>query len=232
MIITKNAVFLHIQKTAGTWIRKALEPIMLEYHTHGILSAPRKHVFTFVRNPWDWYSSYYQFHQNGSDTFDMLLDKSPLISALPERTFSSFIENANDPTPVFRQQVRLRALMKCDLNKDDGLNEVYGVDYHHPHRLMLCDWANTNVSYYQHVYNLYTQYATQVGTVENVHADLISMLQACGELTDDIEAAILSNVPTNVTHDRKHYRDCYTDELIDCVARNNQEIISTYGYKF
>lgn len=61
--------FLHIPKTGGTWVRKGLQTVPdLEIQDvggqhddwgHSADVCPRYDRFTVIRNPWDWYASYW-----------------------------------------------------------------------------------------------------------------------------------------------------------------------------
>lgn len=62
-------MFLHVPKTGGTWIREILKKVgnlelqdVGEQHLNWRWSreiAPRYDRFTIVRNPWEWYASYW-----------------------------------------------------------------------------------------------------------------------------------------------------------------------------
>jgi hypothetical protein len=69
MIITNDSIFLHLYKTGGNYIKEVLkknkvsiifQKSHLPYH-----KIPEKHlnkkIFGVIRNPWDWYVSYYYY---------------------------------------------------------------------------------------------------------------------------------------------------------------------------
>lgn len=97
MLICNRFIFVHVPKTAGIWLRSCLleaVPIdwnlrILPYHTS---AAPllayddrlvNRKIFAFVRNPWDWYVSWwFYFLQNytehtGNYALDYALWKAP-----------------------------------------------------------------------------------------------------------------------------------------------------------
>jgi hypothetical protein len=77
MIVGREFVFVHVMRTGGTWARQQLlahAPASWELkqiegvsnHTpHSWLEGQRRElpVVAFIRNPWDWYVSYWQAEQ-------------------------------------------------------------------------------------------------------------------------------------------------------------------------
>lgn len=70
MIVTDSFVYLHMPKTAGTWVQTHLGKVLPAHYpsseSHVWLRDHQEHlegrtVFASMRNPWDWYISWYQF---------------------------------------------------------------------------------------------------------------------------------------------------------------------------
>jgi len=72
MLVTKHFVLLHFPRTGGVFLRRAcrdhLPPdwILHEGDTHaGVAQLPAEYrelpILCFIRNPWDWYVSMYEF---------------------------------------------------------------------------------------------------------------------------------------------------------------------------
>lgn len=224
MLTTQNSVFLHVPKTAGVWVRDVLKPITQSFVMHEIPQTQpnRDHVFMFARNPWDWYVSYYQFHISGSETFDNNPTKSAALAALSELSFSEFIKCVNEPTDKYRKRARIFMRINHDLDHDFDTAET----------VIYRSWVDSDASYFQHMYNLYSRYTTKIGTIENIQQDLVDMLYTSGDFSPELVHAVLNNGPVNVTYNKPDYRSYYSDDLIDIVARNNQQIITDHGYKF
>lgn len=74
-LMLPNSIFFHIPKTGGAWARKAIERSGLFAKEIGICHSAAsevqhllgdKHIFTFVRNPYWWYRSFWSYRmQNG-----------------------------------------------------------------------------------------------------------------------------------------------------------------------
>ncbi|HTQ98623.1 MAG TPA: hypothetical protein VMH83_01475 [Candidatus Acidoferrum sp.] len=71
MLILPRSCFLHVPKTGGTWVKRAIEAAGIECHPftdganqHPTLAqcpCPEKFKFAFVRHPLNLYRSYWQF---------------------------------------------------------------------------------------------------------------------------------------------------------------------------
>lgn len=68
MLITDRFVFVHVPRTGGTFLsRLAIDHLRVLRHTshQGVQYLPEEYadlpVFTVIRNPWDWYVSWYHW---------------------------------------------------------------------------------------------------------------------------------------------------------------------------
>jgi hypothetical protein len=69
VFITSEFLFIHIPKTGGIFVTRVLErhfePVVEMPHHVPLERAPERYkglpALAFVRNPWDWYVSYYEF---------------------------------------------------------------------------------------------------------------------------------------------------------------------------
>jgi len=112
VLITKNSIYLHLPKTGGTWVNHVLTPIAIEQRSHHIPTDVVEHdnVFCFVRNPWDWYVTLYQFFHHGSSSFNgehnfFLSETHPVLLALfKDITFEDFIIELNYPNKKFKER--------------------------------------------------------------------------------------------------------------------------------
>jgi hypothetical protein len=98
VLIFKNAVFLHVPKTGGTWVKSAVTNASIEFEEyivdgdiHGDLSycpCPDRFIFAFVREPLSVYQSYWRFKRGaGWDP------RNPFDVDCQMPTFEGFVEN-------------------------------------------------------------------------------------------------------------------------------------------
>lgn len=102
MLIARDFVFLHVPKTAGGSVTHLLRDL-LEPGSFRTGPGPSKHpgwrhippeaatlpVLAYVRNPWDWYVSWYHFHRSRTATSRMW------VSAFAEqRDFATVVRAA------------------------------------------------------------------------------------------------------------------------------------------
>ncbi len=98
MLIFKNAVFLHVPKTGGTWVKAAVSNAGIEFEEylvdgdiHGDLSyCPfrDRFIFAFVREPLSVYQAYWRFKTMvGWD------QRNPFDMDCAAPTFHTFVEN-------------------------------------------------------------------------------------------------------------------------------------------
>jgi hypothetical protein len=98
LTVLPKSVFLHVPKTGGTWVSRALEAGVKDCKIYwknphvdltGLSKIPNtngKKIFTFIRHPLMWYKSFWRFRMA---TFWC---ESPIDSCKAER-FEEFIEN-------------------------------------------------------------------------------------------------------------------------------------------
>ena len=202
---SKNFVFVHVQKTAGSSIRRALTPYAL--------NAPRTRahkLLTRSRLIRDWRRYAFRHH-------------APLRNAekiLPPERFAGmfkfgFVRNPWDRLVSYYSFYRQRPHHKRhDLVHRLGSFEAY-VDYEirrdktSQHRMLADSSGDVNLSY--------------VGHFERLHDDFAEICRRLG-----VEAEL--PVHNLTKHDT--YHSYYTPELAEKVARHWRQDVETFGYEF
>jgi hypothetical protein len=106
MLIFQNAVFLHVPKTGGTWVKAAavnagltFDEYLVDGDVHGDLSYcpfPSRFLFAFVREPLSLYRSYWRFKARAG--WDPL---NPFDVDVAASSFESFVENVLRVKPAW-----------------------------------------------------------------------------------------------------------------------------------
>lgn len=126
MIILPKSVFIHIPKTGGNWVREALinsikgGPVICYYpnnnHHPTVDDIPAEHkhkpTFCFVRDPLDWYASYWrwritegwQYHQT-----------HPFDIDCADNDYSEFIRKVIQFHPGFSSRLQRSISCKCSI---------------------------------------------------------------------------------------------------------------------
>jgi len=104
MLILPNSCFLHVAKTGGSWVKKAIIASGIEYEEYSIDGNPHiglsecpvkdKFKFAFVRHPVDLYRSYWQFKMTNEWDVNNQLDMD-----CKSDDFNDFIRNVLNKYP-------------------------------------------------------------------------------------------------------------------------------------
>jgi hypothetical protein len=231
MIATDKFVFLHLERTGGNFFSEFLRLFIpgeeLGYH------APRKRlperyahlpVIGFIRNPWDWYVSFY-YHKRFR--LDILRD-DPALENLDFASATRALLHLGSDRPPFNEVKQgfvnlcpeLPPLESMGVTKSelqDFRDEGIGFYTWMVRRMFTCGGSLDDVRF---------------GRFENLVEEIIPLLVQFGyDITDEMSAklnALKNPNPTN--HD--HYSKYYDDELRALVAKQDRLIVERFGYKF
>jgi hypothetical protein len=236
MIVTKNAVYLHIPKTAGMWFRRVMEPITVSYESHGVPQGNivRPHTYTLVRNPWSWYVSMYNFLKYGSEEFSFSNSfRPPVLQALADQSFDNFVTMLCKPTEEYKKRVFAIYKIKFmeQLSSESKLNNVSERMLQDPEGIILTEWMTNDNSYYEQIASTYTRHATRIGKYEDLTQELLSMTAECGDLDDQMRSRIIDSPPFNITSVRDSYQSYYTDQTRQLVA-DTTDFLNEFHYEF
>jgi hypothetical protein len=216
VVITSRFVVLHMPKTGGVFLEQVCEEhlsadwrVSHALHRH----APWEEIpeayrdvpaFYTVRNPWDWYVSWFDHVHRGRRDFDYKEHKPFWQTA--------FAEGAND----FKQTI----VNACTGNVAHELTAIPpGVDYYSAR----FRWIGGSGLASGHV---------EVGKFESLRDDFLAFLDRHRVPVDEaFRDAVKEFEPVNVG-ERGPYREYYDDETRDLVGEKTREIVERYGYEF
>jgi hypothetical protein len=229
MLIHDKFVFFHMPKTAGTFITHVLKSELSITDGPGFghsswydlpPDAANKPVLFFVRNPWDWYVSFYHFLEQYPEG---QTDRKQLV-----RRFL-FDENSND----FATAVRNACTRLSDPNHPAVREMIAELPSDHPtRRLMLGRHDYYSAVYLTMLGERFNSKRLTIGRFENLIEDLQQFLfDARVSEADRVMRRIRAEEPLNLTVHRP-YREYYDDELRDLVGQSCKVLIDQYDYKF
>jgi hypothetical protein len=231
MLVTKNAVFLQLPKTAGTWLAHVLEPILIDKLEEFVVPAEFKHlpVYGWVRNPWEWYASFYDYQKSGTDEYNRQSKSVYKAFGKSEVGFDEFVKQLLSPSPDYISRIinweKIEVMQDPQLAENGNRFKVYsGLE-------IFILWKNNPIPLLKHMQQTWLAPATHILQIDTIRTDLVDILKNINLLTDELESRILTEPARNesVLH---NYSDYYTDETRQLVYNEHKEFIETYNYKF
>jgi len=235
MIVAGKFVFIHLHRTGGQFVRRLLltyceDANEIGYHfpLH-MLPSRYQHlpIIGFVRNPWDWYVSWYAFNR--------IRPRSPVFTVASANGTLGFSETVHNMLHLGSSEARHRQLkskMVDALPRSIIGNRGIGIA-----RDELAAFNNENEGYYSWlVRRMYGDTATarqiQLGKFENLRGDLHDIL-------DQLNIKPAPAFMQQLHHGEKinatvHHQYCryYDTALKNVVASREQALLQQHGYLF
>lgn len=228
MIVTSRFVFLHLHKSGGTFVNQFLlrffpEARLIGYHLPRAHLPPqfsRLPLFGLVRNPWDYYVSWYSFQM-------MRPVPNPLYGCTSEDGRLGFTGTVRNLVTLGEQPDRLAELRSRLPDQFIG----HGVNLT---RNCLAPLAGSRSGFYAFMYRRMYGDDKEInfGRMESLRADLAAFLESRGvNLSDEMTHYIRHHERTNTSNHRP-YRELYDDATRDLVATRDACVIERFGYRF
>jgi hypothetical protein len=224
VLITPHFVFIHVRKTGGKFIKSVcrenlpadwIVPHGFDDHA-GIMQIPPEYehlpVFAVVRNPWDWYVSWYHFTRQRERWDEDYEDGSDWRWAFDSgrATFKEAVAALCGQAPAGPDTAEPRWVAKARSHDWDL--------YSHWCYIVLRDGPATG--------------RIRVGRYERLVEDFLEFLAHHEVPAGEQLLQALRTAPRVNTSEHGPYRDYYDDELRELVAYKCRHIVDTYGYSF
>jgi hypothetical protein len=221
MLITKYFVFLHMQKTGGSFVAHAcyrklprewrFENDLDPHGTYGEIPEQFRDlpVLCFVRNPWDWYVSWYHWLIANPPEGPHTLENTPMWVSAFDRGRAGFRETVWRACSGegFRHRFTEPLMRELDIDH-------YSAEYLRK--------VGTGIE----------DGRIDVGKYENLRDDVLAFMHGHRvPITREFEEEIRTGAPRRAS-ERGSYRSYYDDELRDLVGYKARAIIDRYGYSF
>jgi hypothetical protein len=230
MIVTDKFVFVHLPRSGGTFTSEVIKRFFpsaqeIGYHLpRTLLPAEYSHlpVLGAVRNPWDFYVSWY-YHVWPRDAATSLI--------------SWVTENGNHG---FEDATRTALNLGVDNGRLDALIAMLPeqVDYRKRNIPNLTKEAvrrvrSTGVGYYTFRFNHLFGNADDVFfyRLETLRQDLLVFFERIGVANNELRDYVLRSDKKN-TAEHLHYSTYYTPELAELVSVRDRQVIERFGYVF
>jgi hypothetical protein len=229
MIVTERFVYIHLHRTGGSFLNECLIHFFpgarqIGYHLPRRM-LPREYldfpVIGFVRNPWDYYVSWYHFQKSRpvpNALFECASDRGRL-------DFRGTVANLLNLGAESETLDRLLPL----------LNEGY-VNYGlNVPRAQMEAIRGSGLGFFSFLYRyMYLGLGgpLHVGHSENLRQDFLDLLAKIGDrASEGAQQFILEQSRRNAS-EHTSYASYYDDELRELVATRDRELIESYDYRF
>ncbi|MDH4107975.1 MAG: tetratricopeptide repeat protein [Gammaproteobacteria bacterium] len=235
MIVTESFVFIHMHKTGGQTLNDVITRCMPDARMVGY-HYPRSEVppeltdlpvVGIVRNPWDWYVSWYAFNKRPNihnQLFHVVADGG---RAGFKETISRLVNlGADGPGHAARRADLVSRLPETlDGNRGAGLT-----------RSSIRDLAESGSGYYSWLFDRMIGAAGDdracVGRFENLQQDFVAIMNRLAVPQAGALGEALAVHKRKNTSRHSHYSHYYDDELRDLVATRDHRLIEAWDYRF
>lgn len=234
MIANKHFVFLHLHKTGGQFVNRLLlqyvpDAQRVGYHLPRHEAPPQLRdlpALVFVRNPWDWYVSWYAF--NASNPLRNPIFRAVSNSGLLDfrQTIGNLLLLGDDGHAGMRRRIAAELPETRENNFGSGITRAVMAAYSAPEAGYLT-WL---MSYMCAIDGSFA--GLHVGKMERLRTDLLRLLKECASPPSVELATAVASAPAVNALPRRDYRSYYEPGLRDLIAERDRGIIETYGYRF
>lgn len=235
MIVTDRFVFVHMHKTGGQTINKIIGNCIADHRVVGyhypIAELPDDSrdlpVVGIVRNPWDWYTSWYAFNRRPGIRNQLFHVVSAGGTADFRTTVTNLVQLGSDTPESAAHRAQLSQLLPEALDGNRGSGLI---------RSCMQELADANCGYLSWLFSRMLGdpggERQEIGRFENLQDDFLSIMSRLDVAeTDAMRTEFDNQTRANVSR-HSHYSHYYDDELRDLVAARDRSLVDAYGYEF
>jgi len=235
MIISERFVFIHMHKTGGQSLNGIIKQCITNHQVVGYhfprsdIPAESKGlpVVGMVRNPWDWYASWYAFNRRPkirNPLFEILSNGG---NANFKVTVTNLIHLGSERPESVRHRDELNRILPDSLDGNTGV----GLTKDSLHELSKAGTGYYSWQFERMLGNEHDE-RTFIGRFENLQDDFLAIMDELAvEETESLRAELDKRERKNFSR-RSHYSHYYDDELHDLVASQESRLIKRFDYEF
>jgi len=234
MLATPEFLFIHLHKTGGQFVNRLLlqhypQARAVGYHlprSEAPAELKRLPAFAFMRNPWDWYVSWYTFNATTPQ-------RNPIFRAVSEQGSADFHDTIHNLLHLGHPlQSAMREEIALALPADREGNQGSGIT-----RQVMRGFTDPDAGYLSWL----TRYmcfsggspaGLRMGHMERLRDDLPRLIESCGGSVSTELAGAIATAPVVNASPRRDYRGYYDQELRELVAERDWAIVESYNYSF
>jgi|EndMetStandDraft_4_1072995.scaffolds.fasta_scaffold59317_3 hypothetical protein len=257
MIEYEKFIYLDMYKTGSTYIVQLLNKLVADKPVRSFRHAPLtkgrpffwkrgKLAFATVRNPWDWYVSMWAysieqpnvlFFRDVRSVLGEEGSKKLFDPENPKESFALWLKSLNNPE-FLRKVMVGHPYSRSSVNSFLGFYSYRFIRVTTPHpAFFLHRWYMWNMDRaiaHQKRWALYDRVFKSESLTDDFSEFVLENQERCG-FKSNAKGILkrLAPTPKNTSNRTLNsYRDYYTDELRDLVAKRDRLLIELFGYEF
>jgi hypothetical protein len=230
MIVTDKFVFLHLLRSGGTFVSDVIRKFFpsareIGYHLPRIAlpeEFSRLPILGTVRNPWEFYVSWYHHHHSDQRYL-------PLFCGLSEDRKLNFARTIHNALELSYMDERLDLII-------EGLAEHFDYTSRHISNLTrneIRKIRGSGMGLYSFRFNQMFGEADDIYfcRVESLRADLMTFFERIGVANEALRNHVAALDKKNIS-EHIHCSSYYTPELADLVSIRDSLLLQKFGYTF
>jgi len=235
MIVTNKFVFIHMHKTGGQSLNNAIINCMPSHQFIGyhfpkfMLPGEFSHlpIVGIVRNPWEWYVSWYAFNIRDDIHNPLFYVLSDGGIADFKRTVTNLINIGSDSKESKQYRFALTEILPKSLEENSGVGLTKGcIQYFNDNDTGYYTWL------FKRMHGDLNKSTTHIGRFENLEEDFLSIIENLSVEEIDCVKSKFSFSPHLNSSKHSHYSCYYDDELKELIQVKEKQLIKLYDYEF
>lgn len=235
MIVTNAFTFVHLHKTGGQTLNQVITSTIPDHKVIGyhfpISQLPdyaaHKPIVGMVRNPWDWYLSWYAFNTNPRMYNPLYVVLSDGGNGDFESTVTNLVNLGSDNSKSVHFRNALKAILPQTLEGNQGVGLT---------RSCIDELAQSGQGYYSWLFERMhgnpDSELLYIGRFENLLEDFIDIMIALKvEQFEQMKSQFAAVGRTNSSK-HSHYSHYYSEELKQLIDTKDAALVKRYKYHY